>query len=223
MDTGTLEAFTARNLRWPCNHEVNDEVGIVFESAVGRRAGADDGQRARPLPAVGRTASKKQRTKYPNATRKAPKLDLTQAVRCRHHQQGRRGLQQGRLRQGQAAAAAVRRRQGHRFQVRPGRGAADSRQHRVQGMAISTRRSQNLEKALSLKVMPNDTYFDMEYELAQFYQAKGKYQKSLDTVEKWRRGRQARNGRFLRPGRRGLLPARAVRQGHRRDQEGACR
>ena len=34
--------------------------------------------------------------------------------------------------------------------------------------------------------MPNDTYFQLEYELAQFQMADEQYQAALDTLAKWR-------------------------------------
>lgn len=43
-----------------------------------------------------------------------------------------------------------------------------------------------LQKSLALGVMPNDTYFQLTYQLAQFQLADEQYQQSLDTITKWR-------------------------------------
>lgn len=43
-----------------------------------------------------------------------------------------------------------------------------------------------LKRALDNGVMPNDTYFQLMYELAQFYTADEQYQAALDTITKWR-------------------------------------
>ncbi|HEX7340984.1 MAG TPA: tetratricopeptide repeat protein [Rhodanobacteraceae bacterium] len=44
-----------------------------------------------------------------------------------------------------------------------------------------------LQQALATNALPNDTHFQLMYELAQFYNAKGEYQKSLETLQKWRK------------------------------------
>lgn len=43
-----------------------------------------------------------------------------------------------------------------------------------------------LQQSLAIGVMPNDTYFQLEYMLAQFQLADGQYQAALDTLKKWR-------------------------------------
>ena len=43
-----------------------------------------------------------------------------------------------------------------------------------------------LKRSLDIGVLPNDTYFQLEYELAQFQIADKQYQAALDTVAKWR-------------------------------------
>jgi tetratricopeptide (TPR) repeat protein len=43
-----------------------------------------------------------------------------------------------------------------------------------------------LQRSLEIGVIPNDTYFQLEYELAQFQVADEQYQPALDTVAKWR-------------------------------------
>ena len=43
-----------------------------------------------------------------------------------------------------------------------------------------------LQKSLDIGVMPNDTYFQLLYELAQFQLADQQYQPALDTLAKWR-------------------------------------
>jgi tetratricopeptide (TPR) repeat protein len=133
----------------------------------------------------GRADSQKQQTKYPNATRKAPKLDLTSQSDADTINKGAQAYNNGKYDQAKTLLQPF----------ADGKGT-DSKYAQVVALQILGNIAfksgdmdtaiANLEKALSLKVMPNDTYFDMEYELAQFYQAKGSYQKSLDTIEKWR-------------------------------------
>jgi tetratricopeptide (TPR) repeat protein len=43
-----------------------------------------------------------------------------------------------------------------------------------------------LNKALAIGVLPNDAYFQIEYELATFYLLNQQYPLAIDTVEKWR-------------------------------------
>jgi tetratricopeptide (TPR) repeat protein len=43
-----------------------------------------------------------------------------------------------------------------------------------------------LQQSLAIGVMPNDTYFQLEYMLAQFQLADGQYQAALDTLKTWR-------------------------------------
>ncbi|HEX7646222.1 MAG TPA: tetratricopeptide repeat protein, partial [Noviherbaspirillum sp.] len=44
----------------------------------------------------------------------------------------------------------------------------------------------SLQRSLALGVMPNDTYFQLMYMLAQFQMADEQYQPALDTIAKWR-------------------------------------
>lgn len=136
--------------------------------------------------AGGRAEGQKKAAKYPNATRKAPKLDLTRQSDADTINKGAAAYNAG----DDAKAKQL---------LQPfadGKGTS-SKYAQVVALQILgniafkeghvDQAIQDLEKALSLKVMPNDTYFDMEYELAQFYQANGKYQKSLDTIQSWRK------------------------------------
>lgn len=43
-----------------------------------------------------------------------------------------------------------------------------------------------LQESLDVGVMPNDTYFQLMYELTQFYVSDGQYQKALASLTKWR-------------------------------------
>jgi tetratricopeptide (TPR) repeat protein len=133
-----------------------------------------------------RADSQKKESKYPNATRKAPKLDLVKQSDAKAINKGAQAYNSGDYDQAKTILQPI----------ADGKGT-DSKYAQVVALQILGNIAykggnldlaiQNLEKALSLKVMPNDTYFDMEYELAQFYQANGKYQKSLDTIAKWRK------------------------------------
>lgn len=137
--------------------------------------------------AGGRADSQQKAAKYPNATRKAPKLDLTKKSDADTINKGAAAYNKGDMDKAKQLLQPF----------ADGKGT-DSKYAQVVALQILgniafkeghiDQATQNLEKALSLKVMPNDTYFDMEYELAQFYQAEKKYQKSLDMVQKWREG-----------------------------------
>ena len=134
--------------------------------------------------AGGRPGTQKQVSKYPNATRKAPKLDLTQSDADTVNK-GANAYNNGDMNKAKQL-------------LQPFAEGKGTKSKYAQVVALQIlgniafkagnidQAIQDLEKALALNVMPNDTYFDMEYELAQFYQAAGKYQKSLDLVEKWR-------------------------------------
>lgn len=131
-------------------------------------------------------SQKKQQSKYPNAARTAPKLDLRSQSDADTINKGAQAYNKGDYDQAKKLLQPF----------ADGKGT-DSKYAQVVALQIlgniafkdghMDQAIANLEKALSLNVMPNDTYFDMEYELAQFYQADGKFQKSLDTVDKWRK------------------------------------
>lgn len=126
-----------------------------------------------------------QKDKYPNATRTAPKLDLTSQADADNVNKGLAAVQAN-----DAAKA--------RTILQPLADGTKTNSKYAQALALQglatvdfragnkTKAIEELNKALKIGVMPNQTYFDLEYELAQFYLVNGNYQKSLDTVQKWR-------------------------------------
>ncbi len=136
--------------------------------------------------AGGRADSQKSETKYPNATRKAPKLDLVKQSDADAVNKGAKAYNAGDY----AKATEL---------LKPLADGKDTKSKYAQVVAnqilanIAYKQGHvdqavtDLEKALKLNVMPNDTYFDMEYQLAQFYMADGKYQKSIDLINTWRK------------------------------------
>jgi len=120
---------------------------------------------------------------YPNATRKEPKLDLTDAK------------EQKTLNEGIDAVAANDKDKATQL-LQP---LADSSKSKyVQAMALQglarIHATNNdlpggidlLKRSLDNGLLPNDAYFQLQYELATFYLLNQQYQPSIDTVEKWR-------------------------------------
>ncbi|HKT29409.1 tetratricopeptide repeat protein [Dyella sp.] len=120
---------------------------------------------------------------YPNATRKEPKLDLTDKK------------EQEALNKGLDAAQANNKDQATQL-LQPL--IDNSKSKYVQAMALQglarVHAMNNdlpgaidlLKRSLDNGVMPNDAYFQLEYELATFYVLNQQYQPAIDQVEKWR-------------------------------------
>ncbi|WP_329741947.1 tetratricopeptide repeat protein [Dyella sp. A6] len=120
---------------------------------------------------------------YPNATRKAPKLDLTSEKESKALNAGLQAVNAG----DKAKATQL---------LQPiidGSKSKYAKALALQGMASISYNAGDVKGAIKLLqqsladgVMPNDTYFQLEYELGQFYMADQQYQKSIDTIEQWR-------------------------------------
>jgi tetratricopeptide (TPR) repeat protein len=120
---------------------------------------------------------------YPSATRKEPKLDLTDKK------------EQEALNKGLDAAQANNKDQATQL-LQPLIDNAKSKY--VQAMALQGLARVHalnndvpgaidlLKRSLDNGVLPNDAYFQLEYELATFYVLNQQYQQAIDTVEKWR-------------------------------------
>lgn len=128
-------------------------------------------------------ASTKKAAQYPNATRKAPKLDLTSQKEQDALNKGLDAVNAGDA----AGATAI---------LQPIVDSSKSQYAKalaLQGLASIKYNAGDAKSAITLLsqalkdgVLPNDTYFQLEYELAQFQLADKQYQASLDTVAKWR-------------------------------------
>jgi hypothetical protein len=125
----------------------------------------------------------KKEVLYPNATRVAPKLDLTSEK------------DQKNLNEGLDAASAGDKAKATQF-LQPLIDSSKSKYAQALALQAMASLSYNggdtkgaidlLKRSLDNGVLPNDTYFQLEYELAQFYLASEQFQLSIDTIEKWR-------------------------------------
>jgi tetratricopeptide (TPR) repeat protein len=128
-------------------------------------------------------AKPKKEVLYPNATRAEPKLDLTSEKDQKNLNEGLDAVNAG----DKAKAEQM---------LQPIIDSSKSKYAQalaLQGMA-SLHYNDNdykgaisaLQRSLALGVMPNDTYFQLMYMLAQFQMADEQYQPALDTIAKWR-------------------------------------
>lgn len=135
-------------------------------------------------PAMARSSQDaKPAAQYPDATRKAPKLDLKS-------QKEQKALNEGLQAANSGDAAKA------KELLQPIINDSDSKYAKalaLQGLAGMEFNAGDhkkgidmLKQSLALGVMPNDTYFQLEYELAQFQLVDGDYQAALDTLNKWR-------------------------------------
>jgi hypothetical protein len=120
---------------------------------------------------------------YPNATRKEPKLDLTDAKEQKSLNEGIDAAQNNDNDKATQILQPI---------------VDNSKSKYAQAMALQALARidamnknlpagiDKLNKALANGVLPNDAYFQIEYELATFYLINQQYQQAVDTVEKWR-------------------------------------
>ncbi|MEW9571636.1 tetratricopeptide repeat protein [Rhodanobacter sp. Si-c] len=138
---------------------------------------------ATPVHADNSASKDKQAVQYPNTTRVAPKLDLTSEKEQKALNEGLDAVNSG----DKAKAEQI---------LQPIVDSSKSKYAQaiaLQGLANVTYNSGDVKGAIPLLkrsiddgVMPNDTYFQLMFELAQLYAADQQYQASLDTVAKWR-------------------------------------
>jgi tetratricopeptide (TPR) repeat protein len=136
-----------------------------------------------PVIASDSTSKDKKEAQYPNATRKEPKLDLTSEKDQKAINEGLDAVNnQDKEKANQILQPIADGSKSKYAQALALQGLANVHYNDgdVKG-AIDL-----LKRALDDGVMPNDTYFSLEYMLAQFYLADEQYQQSIDTVEKWR-------------------------------------
>lgn len=129
-------------------------------------------------------AKPKQEVQYPNATRTEPKLDLTSEKDQKNLNDGLDAVNTGNKEKAQQLLQAI---------VDGGSKSKYAQALALQGLANMKYNDGDykgaislLQRSLALGVMPNDTYFQLEYELAQFQMADQQYQPGLDTLAKWR-------------------------------------
>jgi lipopolysaccharide biosynthesis regulator YciM len=138
-----------------------------------------------PALASDNSSSSDQKTAplYPNATRKEPKLDLTDAKEQKALNDGIDAAQNN---QNDKAAQILQ-------PIVDNSKSKYAQAMALQALARIDAMNKNLpagidklNKALADGVLPNDAYFQIEYELATFYLLNQQYQQAIDTVEKWR-------------------------------------
>ncbi|MBD8898749.1 tetratricopeptide repeat protein [Rhodanobacter sp. DHG33] len=125
----------------------------------------------------------KQTVMYPNATRAEPKLDLTDPKEQKALNEGLDAVNSG----DKAKAQQI---------LQPIVDSSKSKYAQaiaLQGLANVTYNAGDvkgaiplLQRAIDDGVMPNDTYYQLMFELAQLYAADSQFQASLDTIAKWR-------------------------------------
>ena len=135
-------------------------------------------------PVISHAADKDQKAAlYPNATRQEPKLDLKSEKEQKALNEGLDAVNAG----DDAKASSI---------LQPLADSSDSKYAQalaLQGLASVKYKAgdvkgaaQLLQKALDNGTLPNDTYFQLLFEQAQFQTASEQYQASLDTIAKWR-------------------------------------
>lgn len=138
---------------------------------------------ATPVMAHAHAEKEKKESLYPNATREEPKLDLTSAKDQKALNEGLDAVNSGDA----AKASQI---------LQPIIDSSKSKYAQalaLQGMANVKYNDGDLKGAIALLsqaldngVLPNDTYFQLQYELAQFQLADEQYQPAIDTIVKWR-------------------------------------
>ncbi|HEY0197836.1 MAG TPA: tetratricopeptide repeat protein [Rhodanobacter sp.] len=125
----------------------------------------------------------KPAAQYPNTTRAEPKLDLTSEKDQKALNEGLDAVNAGDSAKAQQILQPI----------VDGSKSKYAQALALQGLANIKYKDNDLKGAISLLqrsldngVLPNDTYFQLRYEMAQFQLADQQYQASLDTVAKWR-------------------------------------
>ncbi|WP_108471239.1 tetratricopeptide repeat protein [Rhodanobacter thiooxydans] len=128
-------------------------------------------------------AKTKKEVLYPNATRAEPKLDLTSEKDQKNLNEGLDAVNAGDKAKAEPLLQSI---------------IDGSKSKYAQALALQGLASlhyndgdtkgaiSSLQRSLALGVMPNDTYFQLMYMLAQFQLADEQYQPALDTIAKWR-------------------------------------
>lgn len=135
-------------------------------------------------PLISHAADKeKPAALYPNATRQAPKLDLKSEKEQKALNQGLDAVNAGDAAKATSILQPIADSSSSKYaQAIALQGLANIKYNQgdVKGAAVL------LKKAIENGVLPNDTYFQLMFELAQFETAEQQYQASLDTITQWR-------------------------------------
>lgn len=125
----------------------------------------------------------KKEALYPNTTRQEPKLDLTNAKDQKAINEGLDAVSAGDKENAESVLQPIAESSKSKYaQALALQGLANLKYNNddLKG-AIAT-----LQQSLAIGVLPNDTYFQLMYELAQFQMADDQYQAAIDTLHKWR-------------------------------------
>lgn len=129
-----------------------------------------------------KTEAKKE-VQYPNTTRVEPKLDLKSSKEQENLNDGLNAVAAGDAAKAQQLLQPL----------ADGSKSKYAQALALQGLANIKYNNNDtkgaialLQRSLTIGVLPNDTYFQLEYELAQFQIADEQYQAGLDTIAKWR-------------------------------------
>jgi len=138
-------------------------------------------------PAIARDhhdAKDKKEAQYPNATRTEPKLDLTSEKEQKTLNEGLDAINAGDKAKATQLLQPI---------IDDSKSSKYAQSLALQGLANLKYNDgdlkgaiADLKRSLDIGVLPNDTYFQHEYELAQFYVAAEQYPQALDTLAKWR-------------------------------------
>ena len=138
-------------------------------------------------PAIARDqhdAKDKKEAQYPNATRTEPKLDLTSEKEQKTLNEGLDAINAGDKAKATQLLQPI---------IDDSKSSKYAQSLALQGLANLKYNDgdlkgaiADLKRSLDIGVLPNDTYFQLEYELAQFYVAAEQYPQALDTLAKWR-------------------------------------
>jgi hypothetical protein len=127
----------------------------------------------------------KKETLYPNATREEPKLDLKDQKDADTLNKGLDAVNNGDTAQAQQILQPLADGSGTKSKY--------AQALALQGLANLKYNQQDvkgaitlLKQAIDIGVMPNDTYYQLMYMLAQFYVADEQYDQALATLQKWR-------------------------------------
>jgi hypothetical protein len=185
MKTTLLAGALAAALSLTCAVAVAQPLGVAAGESIQGDAGMsasanaqDDSRRSRKGD-----SDAKQPAQYPNATRTEPKLDLTSEKDQKNLAQGLDAVNEGdKAKAEQFLQPLVDSSKSKYAQALALQGLANLKYNDgdTKG-AIAL-----LQRSLALGVMPNDTYFQLQYMLAQFQIADEQYQAGLDTIKKWR-------------------------------------
>jgi tetratricopeptide (TPR) repeat protein len=135
-------------------------------------------------PVLAKNAAKdKPAPLYPNTSRVEPKLDLTSEKDSKDLNAGLDAVNAGDDAKAQQLLQPI----------VDGSKSKYAQALALQGLATIKYKSNDLKGAIALLqrsldngVLPNDTYFQLEYEMAQFQLGDQQYQAALDTLAKWR-------------------------------------